>query len=353
MKPLISGIIATFLLSTTAFADYTRIWRGFPLEGLSQNDFIEKLNHELFPATGALAHKSAKLTSYLPVVLPEAENALPGEIALLSYESEADYRAYRATAEGKHYGDLHWQLFQRDLSKSLVPEPYVGTLGIEKAYEVIPKGPSYVNANFQLQKRDSRQDAHAYLKSIEKTIKQRRQDSKLVGYYLLIADQYYLEYLFKSDQPQINPVKVKTSSDTLTYSLARAKKIAKVGGLDYPVKWDSAREGVRDIWTHHIDAWNARDLDELMVDYRETSVLIHNDAVYRGRAEIRNLFAQLFDNFDQVLDTGIDRVTAESNVIYITWWALDDNGLAQGTDTFVIDSDFISVQTIMALPSGR
>lgn len=105
-------------------------------------------------------------------------------------------------------------------------------------------------------------------------------------------------------------------------------------------------------WKRHIDAWNARDLDMILSDYSEVSVVIVNNKIHRGVNEIRALFAKLFDAFDRAKEHEIAPAVIQGRVIYITWRAIiDGRGELLGTDTFVVDEDQISYQTITSYPT--
>ena len=49
------------------------------------------------------------------------------------------------------------------------------------------------------------------------------------------------------------------------------------------------------VLNHHLGAFGEGDLDELMTDYTEDSVLIAPDQTLRGVAAIRGLFASFFE----------------------------------------------------------
>lgn len=100
------------------------------------------------------------------------------------------------------------------------------------------------------------------------------------------------------------------------------------------------------VWQHHIQTWGARDLDGLVSDYTESSVLILNGQVFKGTKAIRSAFVQLFQIFDHG-ENRIDPVILEGRMVYITWHFKPDQKTEQfGSDTFVIEHGKIQVQTI-------
>lgn len=343
------------LLPATAQAAYVRIWRGHQKAELSTAAFVQGMNHALLPATGELAHGQARLQSYLPVILPEElkEAGLPAEVALLSYESEEAYRAYRATPEGIHYGNMHWDLFDRATSGSLVPTPYAGSVAFEQAYEVAGQDPTWSQgeAFFRVLKREPGLSDPEFLAVITTRIESTRRGNP-ISYYVVVARDYALEYL--NTEAKTSDTSALTS--TFETALPFNKTLAVGTGVRYPVTVDPAFPGTRAVWEHHIAAWNARDLDAIVADYHDESVVIRNDEVYRGRTEIRAFFAGMFARFDLTTEASLDRIIAQRNVVYITWRAAgrDAAGAAissrQGTDTFVISKGRIDVQTIAADP---
>ncbi|NEP87351.1 MAG: nuclear transport factor 2 family protein [Okeania sp. SIO2C2] len=68
------------------------------------------------------------------------------------------------------------------------------------------------------------------------------------------------------------------------------------------------------VWEEHIQAWDARDLDAIMVHYTEDSIMILNSTVKRGIEEIRNVFDNLFKLFDSG-DNTIAPVVIEGEVV--------------------------------------
>jgi ketosteroid isomerase-like protein len=346
------------ILPATAEASYVRIWRGHQKAGLGDAQFLRGMNHALLPATGELALGPAKLESYLPVVLPAALEArgLPSEVALLSYESEAAYRAYRATAEGIHYGDMHWDLFDKATSASLVPAPYAGQVALEQAYEVVAGDPtlSTAPAAFRVVERGADESEAEFLARITARIEVVKAAAP-TSYYVLTSAAYALEYV-SGATISLESGAAATLTASFVAPLELGKTLALGVGVRYPVDEDAAEAGVRDTWTRHIAAWNARDLDAVMLDYHEGSVVIRNDEVYRGLDEIRSLFADLFARFAHVTAGSVDRVVQTGGVVYITWRAtakVDGAEVSsqQGTDTFAISGDKIEAQTITAAPA--
>lgn len=108
----------------------------------------------------------------------------------------------------------------------------------------------------------------------------------------------------------------------------------------------SVHAQTEDVWSHHIRAWESRDLDGIVSDYSDDSILILNNQVFRGPTAIRKVFAQLFSIFDHGSNR-IDTPVLIERIVYITWhFTPTGDSEFYGTDTFVIENGKIAVQTI-------
>lgn len=97
----------------------------------------------------------------------------------------------------------------------------------------------------------------------------------------------------------------------------------------------------------HLEAFANQDLEEIMIDYRDESVVVTNTGVFRGPDEIEGLFAELFDEFAQAGTTlEVDDTIVEGEFAYILWHAeTPDNVYEFCTDTFYIPEETIDFQT--------
>ncbi|MEQ8752446.1 MAG: nuclear transport factor 2 family protein [Coleofasciculus sp. G1-WW12-02] len=115
------------------------------------------------------------------------------------------------------------------------------------------------------------------------------------------------------------------------------------------MKTDKTTEETKKVWKHHIEAWDAGDLDEIMADYGEDSILILNNTVYKGIEAVRGVFGRLFQIFSNG-ENIIDPEVIEGEVIYITWHFTPTNDDTYfGTDSFVVHKSMIKYQTIASL----
>jgi predicted SnoaL-like aldol condensation-catalyzing enzyme len=102
----------------------------------------------------------------------------------------------------------------------------------------------------------------------------------------------------------------------------------------------------REIFQHHAEALVAGDVDGIVADYSDYSVLITPHGVERGQEQIRRWFTDLLA---QLPDAKLNVPTQvfEGDVLFIEWSADSPTArVADGIDTFVFDDDNIRVQTV-------
>ncbi len=103
----------------------------------------------------------------------------------------------------------------------------------------------------------------------------------------------------------------------------------------------------RDVLNHHLEAFGAGDVDGIVSDYTEDSVILTPDGPVRGLSAIRGMF----ENFTgKLLPPGSDfemlQMDVEGEHAFILWNAESDAAtFAPGTDTFHVVNDKIAFQT--------
>jgi hypothetical protein len=92
-----------------------------------------------------------------------------------------------------------------------------------------------------------------------------------------------------------------------------------------------------------------------MADYAEDAVFISSSGVLRGTDEIREMYVDLLDEFDDPsVDFSLDEQIVEGEYAYIVWNAeTPENEYEFATDTFVIHDGEIVTQTLAADVSPR
>lgn len=104
------------------------------------------------------------------------------------------------------------------------------------------------------------------------------------------------------------------------------------------------------VFQHHLEAFAAGDIDEILKDYTDETIVIYDDRVARGREEIRKFFSHWLEN---LLPPGcrfdLERLQAVDDLVFITWTAETDRlRFELGTDTFLIRGGKVVRQTVAA-----
>jgi ketosteroid isomerase-like protein len=102
---------------------------------------------------------------------------------------------------------------------------------------------------------------------------------------------------------------------------------------------------------HHLQSFGEGNVDELVSDYTEDSVVLFESNLIQGLDNIKAFFNDFITN---TLPPGSDFEMLHSQVVddvaYIVWKAGTDKlSFKLGTDTFVINNGKIQQQTIAAL----
>jgi ketosteroid isomerase-like protein len=106
----------------------------------------------------------------------------------------------------------------------------------------------------------------------------------------------------------------------------------------------------REVFEHHFQAFQDQDMDEMMADYSEESVVVTAGGVYKGLDEIEGMFEAFFDEFSGEYFTKPQEEVIEGDVAFFTWKAdTPENFYEFGTDTFIIIDDVIQYQTVASV----
>jgi hypothetical protein len=103
----------------------------------------------------------------------------------------------------------------------------------------------------------------------------------------------------------------------------------------------------QDVLDHHLAALVAGDLDAVIADYDDTSVLATQDATVRGLAALREFFAAaLTDLLPPGSDLELTTQVVDGEHAYIVWRGESEKyRLPFGTDTFVVRGGKIVFQS--------
>ena len=117
-------------------------------------------------------------------------------------------------------------------------------------------------------------------------------------------------------------------------------------------------QNVLDIFKQHVAAFTSGNLDAVVNDFSDESVVITPEGVFEGLNQIRSLYQNLLTEFG-VIDRGdspglhIDALHVRHDTLFITWHAESVNHVFPfGTDTFVCHNGKVVRQSI-SFPSPQ
>ena len=111
-----------------------------------------------------------------------------------------------------------------------------------------------------------------------------------------------------------------------------------------------------DVLHHHLAAFGAGDVDEMLKDYTDDSLLITADGTIRGLGPLREAFTGFLGGLfaPGTYEFTMDAEHIEGEVAFITWHAVCASfDIPLGVDTFVVRDGKIAVQTYAARMDPR
>jgi hypothetical protein len=113
---------------------------------------------------------------------------------------------------------------------------------------------------------------------------------------------------------------------------------------------DAMARTPQEIFQHHAEALVAGDVDAIVADYGDDSVLITPRGVARGRDEIRQWFTALIAELPDA-EWNVPTAVFEGDVLFIEWTAEAPTvRVTDGIDTVVFSDDGIRTQTVRYTP---
>ena len=107
-----------------------------------------------------------------------------------------------------------------------------------------------------------------------------------------------------------------------------------------------ASDTTQAVLDHLLESFMAVDVDAIMADYDDNSIVITPDVTIRGTAEIRGFFDEfvkaLTPDFLAAFD--MKKVEVDGDIAYIAWSVGD--AVPLGSDTLVVTDGKIRVQTV-------
>jgi hypothetical protein len=106
-------------------------------------------------------------------------------------------------------------------------------------------------------------------------------------------------------------------------------------------------DDTRTLLTHHLSSFQDNDLEAVVSDYTDESVLLTPDATYTGRKEIRGFFSRLIPQFPkQGTRFELDKMIVNEGLGYIVWHATTPTlKVPLASDTFLVKDGKIHRQT--------
>lgn len=111
-----------------------------------------------------------------------------------------------------------------------------------------------------------------------------------------------------------------------------------------------------DVLHHHLAAFGAGDVDEILKDYTDDSLMMTANGTIAGLEPLRQAFAGFFGGLfaPGTYEFTLDAEHVEGDVALITWHATCASAdIPLGTDTFVVRDGKIAVQTFAAKIDAR
>lgn len=235
-----SLVFILFILGVQlAEAKYLRFWRGHIKSGMPYSQFEKGLSEIFIPLTANLANTPAQLTSYQPVLFSEATyktHNLPAEIALVEYQSEQTYQAFRATPAGQDYSRKHWDYFEQSSSKSAVANEYSGEIEFDKSYFISRDDKFKVqklNSFIKIYVKETHISNERWVESIKSHIA-RLQNKNSEALVFLATAHYLMEYsLWEKPQDVFDPEFEATSALIFNHELRKGLELKPDAGLKF------------------------------------------------------------------------------------------------------------------------
>ncbi|MGS2739275.1 nuclear transport factor 2 family protein [Sinomicrobium sp. M5D2P17] len=104
---------------------------------------------------------------------------------------------------------------------------------------------------------------------------------------------------------------------------------------------------VETVLLHHLTAFGNNDLDAILEDYTENSIIFTPEEIITGLANIRIFFKDFFSAVPTGSVFGMKQRAIEGDVAFIVWSSESSNTkIPLGTDTFVFNENKIQYHTV-------
>lgn len=100
---------------------------------------------------------------------------------------------------------------------------------------------------------------------------------------------------------------------------------------------------------HHLTAFGDNNLDEIMLDYTEESIVLTDNGALNGLEKIRQFFKEMFALIPTGSHFEMKQLTISGTAAHIIWASRSATAdIPFGTDTFIIENEKIKVHTVSA-----
>lgn len=107
------------------------------------------------------------------------------------------------------------------------------------------------------------------------------------------------------------------------------------------------KKTIEETLMHHLVAFGNNDLDEILADYTEESVILTIQGTIAGLSAMRDFFQDFFAAIPMGSAFSMDQKIVTGNIAYIAWNSETDSiKFPLGTDTFVFEGDKIKYHTV-------
>jgi hypothetical protein len=148
----------------------------------------------------------------------------------------------------------------------------------------------------------------------------------------------------------------KSMKSTLAMAtLLLAFNVADATAVETQPASGGSAEVAKTLLMHHLASFKDNDLDAVVSDYTDESVLITADTIYTGRQAIRGFFAGMIPQFPkQKTRFDLDKMIVNEGLALIVWHATTPTlNVPLGTDSFLLKDGKILQQTFVGQMQRR
>jgi len=109
---------------------------------------------------------------------------------------------------------------------------------------------------------------------------------------------------------------------------------------------NSKKKTTEEIFNHHLEAFEKKDLSEIAANFTEHSIFINSLGVIAlGVDKIIEIYKQYFESQEQGATSSIKTLIIEGDIVFLEWAGESPSYISEGVDTFVIREGYIYAQT--------